>query len=61
MNMTPTNVGFDRSVLEADLTKFGKDDGKGKGARVSAFVRGVEATQRLTDVTPKDAEKLWTL
>lgn len=55
-----SNVGFTRETFEKDLKSFGKDDGKGRGARVSAFVRGVEAAQRL-NIGEKDAKELWTI
>lgn len=49
-----------REKLEREIGKFGQAYGKGQNSRPAMALRCVEAAHRLMDVTPDDAEKLYT-
>lgn len=49
-----------RALLEKELGQFGTAYGKGQNSRPAAALRCLEAAHKLSDVTPDNAEELYT-
>lgn len=56
---TATNTGLTLEGFIKELGKLGAQDGKGRAARVHAFVRGVEAAAKIPGVGPANAKEYW--
>jgi|SRR5215831_643608 len=59
MSTENSNTGLTLEQFIDDLERLGKDDGKGKGARVAAYVRAVDAAQKLNISKKKDGKDLY--
>jgi hypothetical protein len=59
MSTENSNTGLTLEQFIEDLKRLGRDDGKGKGARVAAYVRAVDAAQKLNISKKKDGKDLY--